>query len=572
MALNFGAGGGQNPFFSAMSQVRMKSPEQREAEEQKDRLSNTQQYANDLGMDFIQEQKNYHGGLVERKTLDADGNETSYMWFNDHNKARGTMTEEWENYRKLMGKNANLLQFTQSWKLQETETDKAKIGAINAFIAKNQQLGVSPEDIRAKLNSTEMNAFKETLQRTNPDLANLLQWEPPSPPWYQNMLMNRDIDTGEMTSKLGTGGAAAVAVPTAFAAKYGYDKLLKAPKEKFIKEYVEKSQATNKAAYQALVKKSKVSSKEWETAMKDKLATNKKSPYTSGKEYNSALESIKAEKEALQLKVKEHQKAYDNKAITSAEKKALGNKPSINPERRKKIVELQQKSTNKLAEAEEKLKQLEAKRGRKPVGYKANVSALEKTIQTKKDAIAKANALLGKMEQPSRKLLDESRALLEAKKKEIEALKKNRFLDLDTKDITKAERKLLQKTMPIGSKGSAAKTKAELEKLAKKKYGSTGSGPGMIGYMAPMVGEFLGEKVAGEEGAFVGKAAGVSFMTYAARHAPKKLMKVAATAAARHASAGPTPWTQGLAALMDVGFTLYQLKTLYDDWKNLQNK
>jgi hypothetical protein len=572
MALDFGAGGGQNPFFSAMSQVRMKSPEQRAAEEQKQRVENTQQYANDLGMDFIQEQKNYHGGLVERQTLDANGNQVSYMWFNDHDKSRGTMTEEWENYRKLMGKDANLLEFTQSWKQQELQTDQAKIGAINAFIAKNQQLGVSDSDIREKLNSTEMNAFRETLQRTNPELAAHLQWQPPVAPWYQKAFMNRDIDTGAMTSKLGTGSAAAIGVPAAFGAKYAYDKLLSEPKEKFIKEYVEKSQAANKTEYQKLIKKSKVGAKEWTAAMKDKLSANTKSPYTTGKEYNTALEKVKAEKEALQLKVKEHQTAYDNRAITKGDKKNLGKQPAINPERRKRIVELQQSSTNQLGEAESKLKQLKSKKGRKPKGYNANVSKLEKIIQTKKDAIAKANALLSQMEQPSRKLLDESRTLLEAKKKEIEAIKKNRFLDLDTKDITKAERKLLQQTMPVGSKGSATKTKAELEKLAKKKYGSTGSGPGIVGYMAPMAGEFIGEKIAGEEGAFIGKAAGVSFLTYAARHAPKRLAKVAASAVARHSTAGPTPWTQGLAALVDIGFTVYELKTLYDDWKNLQNK
>ena len=75
-----------------------------------------------------------------------------------------------------------------------------------------------------------------------------------------------------------------------------------------------------------------------------------------------------------------------------------------------------------------------------------------------------------------------------------------------------------------------------------------------------------------EEGAVAGKAVGVSFLAYASRHAPKRLAKAVAAMGARQATAGATPWTQLGMALVNIGFTGFEVYSLYQDWKNLQNK
>ena len=616
MALNFGAGGAPNPFFASLNQTRLKGPGEVAAEAQQKRVESTNQYANDLGMDFISEQNNYHTGLVEREQYNKEGSKEKIMWFNDHESTRGSMTEEWNNYRNLMGKDANIQQFTQEWKMQEAQTYTAKIGAINAYIAKNQQLGVDNDAIMEQLSSSEMTQFRDTLQRLNPELANTLQWKPVTPGFLQRTFMKRNIDTGEMSSKIGAGTAAAAIVPTAIAGKYGYDKFIKDPKDKYIKGYIETGLADDaKKSKKLLAEEAKKLGVHQKGVADTITKPNAASKFKSGAEYNTALDQAMAKKEELQKQVKEFQSKYDNKALTQAEKKALGEKPAISDARRTRAVEIQKSAANKLSELEESRKQLTSKKGRKPKGYQEQLNKLDKAITNKKDAIAKANKLLDKYEQPSRKALDSTRAELKAKQAEIKALKSSRYIDIDTKDLTKAERTLLEAQQKFGGvknpvsvddwkkkikadnptmstadiKASAEKAvkdvkgvqktkiesrKLELEKKARAKYGTgkTAGGPGILAYSAPMAGELVGNMIGDEEGAVAGKAVGVSFLAYASRHAPKRLAKAVAAMGARQATAGATPWTQLGMALVNIGFTGFEVYSLYQDWKNLQNK
>ena len=163
-------------------------------------------------------------------------------------------------------------------------------------------------------------------------------------------------------------------------------------------------------------------------------------------------------------------------------------------------------------------------------------------------------------------------------KKKFAAIQGSAGLDAELKAIEKEIKKLTKKQSKY-PKAARYKPSAMIKGGKVPKVVRAGGNviKGGLPYAAPLVGGWVGQKIAGDEGQLGGETLG--FGAFLMKRAPRAAARVAKMAALRHGAATSAgtlggPWgvagSNALMLLVDVGFTVMEARKLYKDFQNYQ--